>query len=769
MGLNAREKYIKKLNNRDSFKLANDKIYSREILEQFEIRVPKILGLLERRKDLLEFDFKILPKEFVIKPSHGSKGNGILVLKHYKDDVYQKVDRSFVKEKELRKHIISIIDGIFSLEKTFDTAIIEERIKPHPCFSTLDNVGLPDIRVIVVNMIPVMAMLRIPTKKSEGKANLHQGACAFGLDLKTGKIIHGISEGKTLTLTSKMREFELPFFDTILDYAVRSQEASGIGYLGVDITIDQDKGPLVIELNAQPGLEIQNANLASLRQRIKRIEHLRIKSVTEGINVAKSLFSFGGINYKYTSFDSIIGVSEIVQVVSKIGTMKEVRAFIDLKEKNSSMDRELAKRLGVNTITKNDELNFFIKGKKMKALVTFFDRKDELEARFVLGRNDIKGFLIDTEKRAPNIEKKVVKDKLYKNSIVDEILSSLDHDVKVIANLKPINLRQEEEKFLSSNCTINPIFKYKSLNFIPEFLEAKLDSLDLMDDPLGILFAKKRREIELKISLLKNRGNHEEFTKISQNLYGTPDELILRQAKRLIKQNRTIYKEKAELNTEEIILEIRKVLDQYKLSWEVIIKDNMVARISVGKSGKIFLRRGITFSRDRLKSTLIHEIETHVLTAFNGNKQEYKLMGQGMANYLKTQEGLALYNQVSNSNNKQSEELVTSAINYVGVSIAIESDFVTLFKYFITNGYDSKRAFRTCVHMKRGLTDTSRPGAFTKSIVYYTGYLDIIDYVKQNGDLRKLYIGKIALEDLKLTMKLPRLKEPSILPQFLLS
>jgi len=42
----------------------------------------------------------------------------------------------------------------------------------------LGTFGLPDIRIICFNMVPVIAMLRIPTELSDGKANLHSGACA---------------------------------------------------------------------------------------------------------------------------------------------------------------------------------------------------------------------------------------------------------------------------------------------------------------------------------------------------------------------------------------------------------------------------------------------------------------------------------------------------------------------------------------------------------------------------------------------------------------
>jgi alpha-L-glutamate ligase-like protein/uncharacterized protein (TIGR02421 family) len=772
MGLNAREKYIKKYNNIKAFNLANDKIYAREILEQYDIPVPKLLYLIERREDIGRFDWTKLPKEFVIKPSQGSQGKGILVLKHYKDDVYQKVDRSFITKAELERHLNHIIDGIYSLDRSYDTVIIEERLKPHPCFNTLDNNGLPDIRVIVVNMVPVMAMLRIPTKASKGKANIHQGGIAFGIDLRTGMITYGISGSQSITLNSKMREFVIPDFDDVLRYSVMSQEASGIGYLGVDVTIDQDHGPLILELNAQPGLEIQNANMAPLKKRIDRIESLKVKNADEGVQIARDLFSKGSGDYQYIAGDSIIATNELIQVVSKIGTMKEVEALVDLSKDKSMLEIELAKRLGFKTLKKSIEFEFFIKGKKKRTDVDLFDKKSETDPNFILGKNDIKGFLIDTSIDSPSINKDVKKAKkkvkTYSFKEQDEIIVAVDREIKLLSHLKPINLEEEKEKFFAANCDYNPQFKYKKLSFIPDVEEARLDNLDFDDTAKGILYAKKRLEIEKKIDLLKARGDSEKFTKISKALYGEASDSMLRYAKRLLKQNKLQIRTQKELEPEEVIEKIKEFLAKYKLNWTVEVKKGMVANISVSKKSKIFVRDGVKFSEDKLKSTLVHEIDTHVLTAYNGSKQDYKLLNQGMANYLKTQEGLAIYNQVSLSQGKFAEELHYSSINYIGVDFAMRNDFKDLYKFFIESGYSEDRAFRTSVHIKRGLSDTSEKGGFTKSTVYLGGYKDIVDFVENRGDLKKLYIGKIALEDLQLIDQLQGLKKPEIIPDVIL-
>ncbi|MRR31196.1 alpha-L-glutamate ligase-like protein, partial [bacterium] len=49
-------------------------------------------------------------------------------------------------------------------------------------------------------------------------------------------------------------------------------EMTGLGYLGVDLVIDRDRGPLLLELNARPGLAIQLANRHGLRTRLDQVD-----------------------------------------------------------------------------------------------------------------------------------------------------------------------------------------------------------------------------------------------------------------------------------------------------------------------------------------------------------------------------------------------------------------------------------------------------------------------------------------------------------------
>ena len=72
----------------------------------------------------------------------------------------------------------------------------------------------------------------------------------------------------------------------------RFKQIDDFVYQGVDIVIDKDLGPLILELNARPGLNIQIANQTGIRTRLELInENISyLKTKEEKINFAKEHF-----------------------------------------------------------------------------------------------------------------------------------------------------------------------------------------------------------------------------------------------------------------------------------------------------------------------------------------------------------------------------------------------------------------------------------------------------------------------------------------------
>ncbi|MDH4225844.1 MAG: alpha-L-glutamate ligase-like protein, partial [Deltaproteobacteria bacterium] len=205
-------------------------------------------------------------QDFVIKPARGRQGGGIIVITGKKGGDWLGISGKTYSLPALKRHISDIIFGIHSFDMK-DRAIIESRLCQLEAFSRLSPLGLADIRVILHQGRPVMAMTRLPTRQSDGKANLHQGAVGVGIHLKTGKTNHAIwlkhSVDRHPDTQEPLLGEVIPQWQAVLKIAVKAADAVPLKYLGVDISLTTD-GPVLLEINARPGLEIQNANLAGL-------------------------------------------------------------------------------------------------------------------------------------------------------------------------------------------------------------------------------------------------------------------------------------------------------------------------------------------------------------------------------------------------------------------------------------------------------------------------------------------------------------------------
>lgn len=356
LGMNSRNlEYIRPFNLKKSRKLADDKLLSKRVLKKNGLPVPALIAKIKNSEELENFDWQTLPGSFALKPNRGFGGEGIIVVygkKKGRDDSWVKADGSTITISDLKTHIRNILDGSFSLSGIPDIAFFEERLKLLKLFKPYAYKGIPDIRVIVFNKVPVMAMMRIPTKDSQGKANLQQGAIGTGIDLASGitttavigknKIIEYVP-GTRLLLSG----IKIPFWKDILTLAVRAQEISGLGYLGADIAIDKDHGPMIVELNARPGLSIQIANLAGLKERLERVANIQIKTMKRGIALGKNLFG-GEVEEEVEEISGkkVIGTVEKIKLVGKEEREVEAEAKIDTGAYSTSIDSELAAQLG---------------------------------------------------------------------------------------------------------------------------------------------------------------------------------------------------------------------------------------------------------------------------------------------------------------------------------------------------------------------------------------------------------------------------------------
>lgn len=280
LGMNQRNNvYIGRYNPRRLFPLVDDKLKTKLLAEKTKIAVPGLIGLIEHQYGIKHIARVTSGHDgFVIKPAKGSGGKGILVIAHQKDGRYYKANGSEESMAAVQRHVSNILAGLYSLGGSYDTALIEELIHFDSCFEEFSFEGVPDVRVIVFKGFPVMAMMRLSTAASDGKANLHQGAVGVGLDIKNGKALNAVQFDKPVTRHPDtdciLKDLQVPHWNELLEMASRCYEMSGLGYLGADMVLDSQKGPMLLELNARPGLSIQIANNHGLLPRLRQIEHL---------------------------------------------------------------------------------------------------------------------------------------------------------------------------------------------------------------------------------------------------------------------------------------------------------------------------------------------------------------------------------------------------------------------------------------------------------------------------------------------------------------
>lgn len=431
LGLNSRNHlYTSVYNSRKGKTTANSKLLTKETLKKAKIRVPETYAVIKGMEALENFDFLTLPTDFVVKPNNGLGGQGIVVIEKRGEYAGEWIDSTgeLWRVDDLRLHVADILAGQYSMDDVSDIAYIEERVRVHPVFEKYSYHGTPDIRVIVFNKIPIMSYVRLPTEESGGRANLFQGAAAVGIDIATGITTYGVHHAKPVEFfpetRRKLANIQIPQWEEILETAIAASEAIGLGYMASDIVlqpISSEKGkgiseklesqavPMILEVNAQPGLKIQIANRAGLRERLARVKGLKVVSAKHGIRVAQALFADPKLAEKGLG-KKTIGVFEPVMIYGLNGERIMMEAKIDTGADFSSIDRAVAEKLGIldsdNFLYSNMIRNsmgsrrrdvvgatFVLSGRKIRTQVTIADRT-KLKCKMLIGKRDLKGFAV---------------------------------------------------------------------------------------------------------------------------------------------------------------------------------------------------------------------------------------------------------------------------------------------------------------------------------------------------------------------------------------
>jgi alpha-L-glutamate ligase-like protein len=278
IGMNRRNiRYIGRYNDRRLYPLVDDKLQTKLLAKRHGITTPALIGTVTTQFGVKQIGRMVDGHAgFVIKPAKGSGGKGILVIEQIAGGLYIKPSGAQLALKDLQRHVSNILSGLYSLGGSPDVAVVEALINFDPHLAEYTYEGVPDIRVIIFQGYPVMAMMRLSTAASDGKANLHQGAVGVGLDIATGTALRGVQFDRPRQdhpdTGHELASLRIPDWQTLLVLAAGCYEMTGLGYLGTDMVLDRDQGPMLLELNARPGLAIQMANGEGLRPRLDLIE-----------------------------------------------------------------------------------------------------------------------------------------------------------------------------------------------------------------------------------------------------------------------------------------------------------------------------------------------------------------------------------------------------------------------------------------------------------------------------------------------------------------
>jgi len=521
-----------------SKKLADSKLKTKKFLASHKVAVPETLQIIWKHSEIQEEKIKEYEPPFVIKPNNGYGWKGILIIdeKNAEGNFVTNSGTIYTPEK-LKEHFTYVLDGFFSLSWGRDKVIIEKKILLTKEVELLGTFGLPDIRVIAYNMVPVMAMIRIPTAQSEGKANIHGWACAVGIDIGSGRLTY-ISQWwetvKTIPWIGDVRWIVIPEWDKILSLAVQVQQVTGIKFLGCDIVLDEQAGPLLLEINVRPGLEIQNVNLAPLKTRLDKVEWVDVGSVEKWVRIWRDLFS-GDIEerIKNVSGKKVAGPREYLKISYKEKVYNYI-CDIRVSASENQIGREFVENILQVDIGNKTHLRLECEILNIPKTIRF-EIIESGEEKIILWKNVLKWFLIDPFKykkgETPSLAESynikgtnVAITKTHKQQLLslDSTLAKIDKKLLILKYVKPTNLEEQKQIFIEKKGDYTPKFQYPKINIDFDMLEDEIEKVETPDIPWAGLYRKKLSELQDRIALLKAIKNQDarNITLYSKKLFG---------------------------------------------------------------------------------------------------------------------------------------------------------------------------------------------------------------------------------------------------------
>jgi len=354
---------------------------------------------------------------------------------------------------------------------------------------------------------------------------------------------------------------------------------------------------------------------------------------------------------------------------------------------------------------------------------------------------------------------------------VDHKLSVISQSFDLILLVTPINIEKAWSQFRKMRCEKMPELFYRPLSVDPAMQKRELFGIrvDNIEDPtLALLFRQKRQELDRRLSMLLDRGKPE-FLYGSMQLFGSVDEQLKGEALRILECiSPHIHDESMKdvasagdlaLRAEEILAEYRAQLPNIKST--VQVRDDVVG-LMVSK-GNLMIGKNSRVSRSRVDALIHHEVSTHILTYLNGLAQPFHQLYSGFAGYDGLQEGLAVLSEYLVGGFSRGRLRLLAGRVIAADHLSRGASFVETFRMLNRGfGFNQRTAFTITVRIYRG-------GGLTKDAVYLRGLIELLEYLKNGGELEPLFVGKIATDHIPLIRELQYrevLKPAPLLPLY---
>lgn len=804
LGMNARNiLYIKKFNPKKAIHFANNKISTKSFLAERWIPVPHTYGTIKNRNELSDFNFFYLPKkDFVVKPNKWSRWRWIYVAKFLEDikehekpnkksgfiwdqvakltkfawwlpdyDHYYKTWWEVLDDNTFRRHMIDILDWKHSMTYGNDKILIEEKLVAGWWFQDFCEHWLADIRIIIFNLVPVAAMIRIPTKESWWKANLDRWWIGLGIEIWTWKITSMVHENKILKSNfpkefAKFYNKKVPYRNDILFLSSKIQFFVNLWYLALDRVITED-WPKLLEMNARAWLKVQNISSLKLQNRLKKIWDLKINDPEKWVEIAKSLF---------TSEKSDLTSNRKILHLSQYATLKiweapnEMVANVDLNKSENYISTKMFDLIQNNACS-DIGLDIYDSDVIIKD-IKFIAMEDLPDNKIIIWKSTASNYFIKpTNQIVDTIDiinpEKIMSEEKDILHMIDESIHKLWKKLILAPILRPTNYFQEFDHFARLNGKYDPQFEYnrpdseKMDNIKNELLKIKEQLLnDNIKSSFKRLFDEKIDELLYRWNLIKAYKN-KDYTNIllyNEKIFGKFDKKLLEISKEKIFEENPANEE--DLWKFLTMLETQKIIENYlDEKWmkdmNIITSSTSFSRMSIvrWKTAKIKLWRWILFREKELPSILAHEIDTHLVRYMNGRKSWWNILADGTGWYLQDEEWLAVYNATKKL--PAWYEKTSIHKKYFLVNEAQKYSFSKLVDVlrFIYPDWNIERLFKTAIRMKKWIEDTSIVSPWTvfyKDKIYLDGYSKVKKWIENGWEANNLYKWKMKISDLDL-------------------